>query len=191
MVLAVGWADGTLTMTTVQPDLGALYLRYRDAMRKVAASVLREVGRASEAPDAVHDAIVSIMGSPPQNVRDWEAFLITTAKRKALDRVRSAEVRHTGGEFVEAAHDRAVDSDLAEDVAEVLDRPGRATFVQDCLSVLDERHQKAVWDTVALERPRPKVAAELGVSPARVSQMRTRALELLREEAIRREGEER
>src|ERR1700728_3558476 len=71
--------------TTVTPDLGALYLRHRGAMHKVAASVLREAGRASEAGDAVHDAIVSIMASPPRDVRDWEAFLVSTAKRRALD----------------------------------------------------------------------------------------------------------
>ncbi|MDK6499285.1 sigma factor, partial [Escherichia coli] len=71
-------------MTNMPPDLGALYLRHRDAMHTVAASVLREAGRASEAEDAVQDAIVSIMASPPENVRNWEAFLVTAAKRKAL-----------------------------------------------------------------------------------------------------------
>lgn len=176
-------------MSTVPPDLGALYLRHRDAMYKVAASVLREVGRASEAPDAVNDAIISIMASPPRNVRNWEALLVTAAKRKALDRVRSAEVRHAGPEFVEAIHDLADDTDLAEDVAVAIDRRERAGHAWDCLSILDERHRKAVWETVALERPRSEVAVELDVSPARVSQMTTRALALLRDEMRRREGE--
>lgn len=176
-------------MSTVPPDLGALYLRHRDAMYKVAASVLREVGRASEAADAVNDAIISIMASPPANVRNWEAFLVTASKRKALDRVRSAEVRHAGAEFVEAIHDLADDTDLAEDVAEAIDRREGAGHAWDCLSILDERHRKAVWETVALERPRSEVAVELDVSPARVSQMTTRALALLRDEMRRREGE--
>jgi RNA polymerase sigma-70 factor (ECF subfamily) len=175
-------------MTTVPPDLGALYLRHRDAMYKVAASVLREVSRASEAADAVNEAIISIMASPPRDVRSWEAFLVTAAKRKALDRVRSADVRHAGPEFVEVIHDRADDTDLAEDVADAIDRKERAALAWDCLSVLDERHRKAVWETVAMERPRSKVAAALGVTPARVSQMTTRALALLREEMRRREG---
>lgn len=188
MVLASCRAGEAVTMSTVAPDLGALYLRHRDAMHKVAASVLREVGRTTEAADAVHDAIISIMASPPQNVRSWEAFLITAAKRKALDRIRSAEVRHAGPEFVEATHDRADDSDLAEDVADVIDRQKRADPVWGCLSVLDERHRKALWETVALERPRSEVAAELNVSPSRVSQMTTRSLALLREEMSRREG---
>lgn len=176
-------------MGNVTPDLGALYLRHRDAMHKVAASILREVGRSSEKEDVVSDAIMSIMASPPQNVRNWEAFLITAVKRKALDRIRSAEVRHSGSELADTAHDRADGSDLEEEVVEAIDRRKRAGAVWDCLSILDARHRKAVWETAALERPRSQVAAELGVSPARVSQMVTRALALLREEMQRREEE--
>lgn len=172
------------------PDLSALYLQHRDVMYKIAASVLREVGRASEAADVVQDAMVSIMTSPPKDVRNWEAFLVTAVKRKALDRVRSAEVRHAGPELVEADHDGADEADLAEDVSDALDRRNRAGQVWDCLSILDDRHRYAVWATVALERPRAQVADELGVSPARVSQMATRALKLLRQEVCRREEED-
>jgi RNA polymerase sigma-70 factor (ECF subfamily) len=157
-------------------------------MYQVAASVLREAGRSSEAGDAVSDAMVSIMASPPRNVRNWEAFLVTAARRKALDRIRSAEVRHAGPELVEATHERPDDVDIAQDVAADLDRKQRAGVAWDCLSILDDRHRKAVWEFVALERPRSEVAAELGVSPARVSQMMTRALGLLRDEMTRREG---
>ncbi|MCV7742228.1 sigma-70 family RNA polymerase sigma factor [Micrococcus luteus] len=157
-------------------------------MHKVAASVLRDAGRASEAEDAVQDAITSIIASPPKAVRNWEAFLVTAVKRKALDRLRSAEVRHAGPELDEAVHDRADESDLADDVAEVLDRQDRARHARDCLTILDERHRKVVWDTEALLRPRTAVAAELGVTPARVSQMRTRSLALLRDEMDRREA---
>jgi DNA-directed RNA polymerase specialized sigma subunit len=59
--------------------------------------------------------------------------------------------------------------------------------VWDCLSVLDERHRKVVWESVALGRPRSEVATELNVTPARVSQMTTRSLALLRQEMHRRE----
>jgi len=187
LVPALGRGVEAAAMTDMPPDLGALYLHHRDAMHKVAASVLREAGRVSEAEDAVQDAIVSIMASPPENVRNWEAFLVTAAKRKALDRIRSAEVRHAGPEFVEAVHDRADDSDLAEDIAEAIDQQERAGHAWDCLAILDERHRKAVWETAALGRPRSEVAAEMNVSPARVSQMSTRSLALLREEMHRKE----
>lgn len=170
------------------PDIGALYLRHRDAMYRAAASVLREAGRASEAGDAVQDAIVSILVSPPINVENWEALLVSTAKRRALDRLKSAAVRHSGGELGEA-HDRAeLGGDLADDVASAVDSQRRASLAWESLSVLDERHRKAVWDTVALEKPRSDVAAELGVTPPRVSQLVTAALKDLRDEMGRKEA---
>lgn len=172
----------------VPPDLGALYIRHGDAMHKVAASVLREAGLASQAGDAVNDAIVSIMASPPNDVRNWEAFLVTAAKRKALDRIRSAEVRHAGPELDETLHDQMGDIDIADVVAADVDRKKSAAVAWDCLSILDGRHRKVVWDITALERSRDEVAVELGVSPARVSQVMSRALALLRDEISTREG---
>lgn len=171
------------------PDIGALYLRHGDAMYRVAASVLREVGRASEAADAVQDAILSIIASPPDNVGNWEAFLVTAAKRKALDRVKSAEVRRTGGEFDSRIHDREDEGDLAEEVAADVDRQRLAAVAWDCLSILDDRHRRVVWEMAALERKRSELADEMGVSPPRISQMLTHGLHLLREEMERRDAD--
>lgn len=50
------------------PDLAALYLHHKDAMYRVAASVLREAGLVHFAADAVQDAIVSMMTSPPSGI---------------------------------------------------------------------------------------------------------------------------
>lgn len=170
------------------PDLAALYLLHRDAMHRVAASVLRSAGLVDLAKDAVQDAIVSIMASPPSEVRDWEAFMVTAAKRKAVDRCRSAAVVHAGPEFSPDKHDRAADIDLAEDVIQDLEKVQRARKIEVVLHVLDERHRTAVWEFAALGRPRSEVAAELGVTPPRVSQMTKRALNLLRHELDRRDG---
>jgi RNA polymerase sigma factor (sigma-70 family) len=186
--MAARTTESVAGVTSPPPDIGALYLQHRDAMYRAAASVLREAGRASEAGDAVQDAIVSILASPPGNVRNWEALLVGTAKRRALDRLRSAAVRHAGGEL-DDTHDRAErGDDLADDVASAVDSQRRAALAWDSLAVLDERHRKAVWDMVALERSRSEVAAELGVTPARVSQMVTAALKDLRDEMNRKEA---
>lgn len=168
------------------PDLAALYTKHRDAMHRVAASVLREAGLADHANDAVHDTVVSIMSSPPKsNVRNWEAFLIRAVQRRAIDRLKSAAVRHAGPELTEE-HDRPDSTDLADDVTETLERQRLAERAYAALDVLDERHRKVAWEYIALERPRAEVAAELGVTPGRVNQMAARALGKLRDAIDRR-----
>ncbi len=69
--------------------------------------------------------------------------------------------------------------DISQDVADAVDRQRLAARAWDNLALLDERHRKVAWDYIALGRPRAEIAAELDVSPARVSQMATRALEIL------------
>lgn len=174
-------------MSEDQPDWAALYLKHGDAMHRVAATVMREVGLADQAGDAVQDAILSLMSSPPAGVREWQAVMVATAKRRAIDRVRSAAVRHAGPELGEE-HGRAADGDVAEEVAESVDRQRAAAVAWDSLSALDDRHRKVAWKYIALERPRAEVAAELDVTPARVSQMARRALELVRDAMNREEG---
>ncbi|WP_454560827.1 sigma-70 family RNA polymerase sigma factor [Mycobacterium haemophilum] len=171
------------------PDLGALYLCYADTMHKVAASVLREAGLTSQMQDVVQDVIVSIMTSPPANVGNWEAFLVIAVKRKALDRINSAHVRHAGNASIESVEDQADDEiDVAEDVAAELDRKQRAAVAWDCLSILDDRDRRVLRDVVVRERPGTEVAKEHGLSPGRISQIVTGALTRLRDEMMRREG---
>lgn len=174
-------------MGTRPPDLAALYLKHRDALHRVAASVLRDRGLTDHANDVVQDAFLSIMTSPPKaEVRNWEAFLVTAVKRKAIDRLRSAEVKHAGPELAEE-HDQADVTDIADEATETVDRRRLAAKAYDALAVLDERQRKVAWDYLALERPRAQVAAELEVTPARVSQIAAEVVIRLREEMDREE----
>lgn len=169
-------------------DLGALYLRYRDTMHKVAASVLREAGLSSQAADAVQDTMLSIIASPPPNVRNWEALLVRAVKRKALDRIKSAHNRHTSHAPIDPTVDMADGVDVAEDVAADLDLKQRAAVAWDSLCVLDDRDRRVVWDVVALQRPGIEVAREHSLSPGRINQIVDRALDELRHEMEGREG---
>lgn len=170
----------------LEPDLAALYQQHKDAMYRVAASVLRGSGLVDLAADAVQDAIVSMMTSPPSEVLNWEAFMVAATKRKAIDRLRSAAVVHAGPELTPTVHDRET-PDVADEVVDELEQVRMAEEIQGVLSVLDDRNRTAVWQFVALERPRSEVATELGVTAPRVSQMTKRSLELLRMELKRRE----
>lgn len=174
-------------MTEVPPpDWAALYQKHRDAMYRVAARTLRGSGREAEAGDVVMAAMESLMKRPPQNVKNWEAMMVKTTTRRALDLLKSAEVKHSSGvELLD--HDAALPGNLEQDIAEAVDRQRDAAAAWDKLSILDDRHRQVVWEYVAKERPRDEVAAELGVSPARVSQMATKALKQLKE-ALEKEG---
>ena len=169
-------------------DLGALYLRHRDAMHRVAASVLRESGRASEAEDAVSEAIGSILSKPPKGVANWEAFLVIAAKRKALDRLRSAEVRRTNKLVAVDEHEIGDGVDVAEDVVEALDRQRLGNLAKSSLPSLTENESKVVWEIAGLGRSRQEVAQDLGVSPSRVSQLLGQGLRKLKTEMDRKEG---
>src|SRR5665647_570665 len=176
---------------TGEPDWAALYQKHRDAMYRVAARVLRDAGLTERAEDAVMDAMTSLMRSPPAGtVRSWEAVLVTAAKRKALDLLRSAALQHRGPHLDEThdTNDRT-SVDIAEEVAQRVDDTRLGAILWDKLSVLDPRDRQIVWQVKALERPRDEVAAEYQISPARVSQICTSTLRKLRE-ALDQEGVE-
>lgn len=163
------------------PDWAPLFQKHRHAMYRVAARILREVGRQDDAEDAVMAAIESLMKAPPSNVANWEAMMVHATKMRALDLLSSAAFRHSASEDV-TNFDGPASACVEDDVVELVDRQRAAATAWDKLSVLDDRHRKVAWDYVAMERPRGEVAAELEVTPARVSQMAKEALRQLREE---------
>lgn len=171
---------------TPPPDWAALYQKHREAMYRVAARTLRGAGREAEAEDVVMAAMESLMKKPPRDVANWEAMMVKATIRRALDLLKSAEVNHASGvELVD--HDGALPGTLQDDVAEAVDRQRDAAAAWDALSSLGVRHRQVVWEYIAKGRSRDDVAAEFGVSPARVSQIATKALKELKE-VLEREG---
>lgn len=165
------------------PDWAALYQKHRDAMHRVAARVLREAGLAESAEDVVMDAMASLMKSPPTGtVHSWEAVLVVTARRRAVDLLRSAAIQHHGPQLDET-HDTDDRTGVAivDDVAQRVDDARLCAAVRDPLSALDLRERQVLWRVKALGQPRNRVAADFGISPARVSQICVHALRQLRE----------
>lgn len=168
-------------MSSTEHDLAALYARHKDAMHRMAASVLRDSGMAAEAGDAVHEVILSLMESPPATpVRNWEAFLVRAVKNRALDRVKTAYVRHHGGSLELAVHDTGDGKDLAQEVADDVDRVIDAASVQNALDTLTPQEQEVVWRVYGLEESQRDVARELSLSPSRVSQICKNGLEKIK-----------
>lgn len=162
-------------------DFAALFLRHRGTMYGVAHSVLRGTGHESAAEDVVMETMATLMERPPVGVTNWEAFLVRATRNKAVDVLRSAAVRHAGGPVDD--HDtRDRTASVEDDVIERVDVERDGARVWDALSVLDERERQILWRYKALGQSRADVAAEFGVSPARVSQISTQALKTLQSE---------
>lgn len=157
-------------------DWAALYGKHRDAMHRVARQVLRGSGRVDLADDAVSDAVESLMKKPPSvPPRSWEALLVATAKRRAIDIMRSSAIK-TGVAYSE---EYVPGTSLAdqEDALEWLEKLSRA---RPAIARLDRQEQFVFVEHIVRDRLRADVAAALGVSPSRVSQITTKVLMMIR-----------
>jgi RNA polymerase sigma factor (sigma-70 family) len=173
-----------------EPEWAALYSRHRALMYRVATRQLAGVGLTAQAEDVVMDAFYSLMKSPPKSpVENWEAVLVTVVKRKAIDLIRSADVRHAGatGDPPDVADPL---EDVADEVTAALAAQEDGALLWDALSVLEDRERDVLWRHKALDISREKIAVEYGVSPSRVSQISTAAMRKL-EPVLREEGVER
>lgn len=168
------------------PDWAALYLNHREAMYRAAARILRGVDRLDETDDVVMAAMESLMKKPPQDVKIWEAMMVKAAIRRALDLVKSAHVKHASS--TELADHYGVNlATLEDDVVEAVDRQRVASAAWNQLMLLDERHRKVLEERIVKDRSRNDVAAELGVTPGRVSQLVKEGLRQIKE-ALEKEG---
>lgn len=150
------------------PDLGALYLRYRDILWRVAQKQL---------PEFMHDRVGEVVSHvfmklgenpPTEPVRSWEALLVDRVMKRAIDVYRKEHFNRFG-EF--PAEDAAVFG-VADGAAASLD----ASLVKTLLSRLEPRRRQVLEEVVMAGRPAKALAAEWGVSEGRVSQLKTDAL---------------
>lgn len=164
------------------PEIAALYLRHREAMHAVAASVLRGPGLLDYVEDVVMDVVTSVMEKPPSGtIENWEAYLVRVTKNKAIDLVRSAHIRHHGG-AIPIGLEPPTDDYTAEAVAERVDDQVLGGHLWELMTQLGAQDRYVLSEVKGKGRPRDDVARELGVSPSRISQIATAALRKLRDE---------
>ncbi|WP_130512635.1 sigma-70 family RNA polymerase sigma factor [Krasilnikovia cinnamomea] len=95
------------------------------------------------------------------------------------DDVQRAAVLSLQGFAAGTAEDMVTDAAMTPE--EMLLHRERLGYLHDAVSVLPERLRFVVESSFLQERPLSEVAAELGVTESRVSQLRTEALALLRD----------
>lgn len=170
-------------MTTELPDLGALYLRHRGAMYRVATAMLLAAGRKDSAADVVQAVVTRLVGSmpsdPPQN---WEAWLIQCVKNEALDLLKRASTRREMGEESEDAPEWGVEVDIAEEVVERIDSQEAGANVREALGCLTDQEREVVWCVYGEEQSQADLARRLGITPGRVSQIKKSGLKKLRQQ---------
>jgi RNA polymerase sigma-70 factor (ECF subfamily) len=171
------------------PDIPALYGKHKDAMYRVARSMLR--GDADHrAEDVVQEAVISLWRQPPKDVENWEAVFVQAVKRKVYDLWKSSVNRH---EILVLDDAIPLDRELGGDdlgldpavvIEETREREALVSLVRGALAELartDPESAHAYRQVKELERTSREVAAEMGVSDSRVRQHVMRARKKLME----------
>ncbi|TWD75074.1 RNA polymerase sigma factor (sigma-70 family) [Kribbella amoyensis] len=170
-------------------DIAAQYLKHKDAMFRVAHSLLRQDDR-HLAEDIVQEAVLSLVRNPPSSVESWGGLFVQTVKRKIFDLWKSSARTHERLVIDDATplEDEPdgdhQDLDPAVVVAEIDEREARAVLVRASLAELartDPEGARILWEVKALERTSGEVATEMGVSASRVRQHIMRARKKLAE----------
>ncbi|GAA3665288.1 hypothetical protein GCM10023081_00190 [Arthrobacter ginkgonis] len=170
-------------MTTELPDLGALYLRHRAAMYRMAAVMLRGTGHEDSAEDVVQAVVTKLVGAmpaePPQN---WEAWLIQCVKNQVKDLLKLASTRREVSKEPEVTPEWGMEDDFAEQVAERVVAEDAGVKVREALGCLTAKEREVVWSVCGKEQSQTDVARRLGISPGRVSQLKKSGLNKLHQQ---------
>lgn len=171
------------------PDIAALYEKHREAMYRVARSMLRGDDE-HHAEDIVQEAVLSVLRNPPTNVESWEALFVQVVKRKVYDLWKSSVHRKERLVFDDAVplEDELGGDDLGIDpavvVEEIREREAAVTHVRRALAELERTDPEAAHSyrqVKELGRTSGEVAVGMGVSDSRVRQHVMRARKRLRE----------
>lgn len=171
-------------VSTVPPDIGAVYLKHREVMYSVAYAMLR-TDRHNQAEDVIGEVMVSILKNPPGSVRNWEAYMVRAVQNKIRDLWKSAAHRHEQLVLAEATPlegDRLggdeIEDDPASEVVEVIGRQQTVQSVRAAMAEMeswDPQSTYVLWQCAGLERSSQQVADELGVSSSRIRQIASKA----------------
>lgn len=152
------------------PEIAEAYTKHATAMHRVAYAILYDRGLQNEAGDIVNNAILEVLEHPPIGVQNWEAYLVTIVRRRALDFVKSAAVRHRDGSEVDL-NVYPDEADRIEEVGDGMDILTQMVKAVDALNSFESSTRRIAYEYFWLGRKQSDVASDLGITQARVSQI--------------------
>src|SRR3954467_3107889 len=140
----------------------------------------RSVRRRARDLDATRAQLAGILGRTPspQEVADAAGMTLTEIVRNDEDVARAPVLSLQGGQ--DASLDDVLPS-TGPSPEQQVEHDERLTYLVEAVAELPERLRIVISDYFLSERPMAEIAAELGVTESRVSQMRAEALILLRD----------
>jgi RNA polymerase sigma factor for flagellar operon FliA len=140
----------------------------------------RSVRARARRADVARQELTTKLGRTPSPTELAELLGVAVGELATVDDdVQRAAVLSLQGFSVGTAEDMVTDTELNPE--EMLLHRERIGYLHDAVAVLPERLRFVVETSFLQERPLSEVAAELGVTESRVSQLRTEALALLRD----------
>ena len=140
----------------------------------------RSVRARARRADVARQELTARLGRTPAATELAELLGVAVAELATVDDdVQRAAVLSLQGFTSGAAEDMVTDTALNPE--EMLLHRERLGYLHDAVAVLPERLRYVVEASFLQERPLAEVAAELGVTESRVSQLRTEALALLKD----------
>jgi RNA polymerase sigma factor for flagellar operon FliA len=140
----------------------------------------RSVRSRARRADVARQELTTQLGRTPTPQELAELLGVAVAELANVDEdVQRAAVLSLQGFATGAAEDMVTESSMNPE--EMLLHRERIGYLHDAVAVLPERLRFVVEASFLRERPLSEVAAELGVTESRVSQLRTEALALLKD----------
>ena len=140
----------------------------------------RSVRSRARRADVARQELTAKLGRTPTPTELAELLGVAVGELSNVDDdVQRAAVLSLQGFAAGTAEDMVTESDLNPE--EMLLHRERIGYLHDAVAVLPERLRFVVEASFLQERPLAEVAAELGVTESRVSQLRTEALALLKD----------
>ncbi|WP_231482473.1 sigma-70 family RNA polymerase sigma factor [Nocardioides sp. URHA0020] len=170
------------------PDRGVPFNRY--ASTRIRGAILdelrsidwasRSVRRRARELDSTRSHLATLLGRTPTTAEIAQASGMSTDEIAAnVDDVARAQVLS-----LHASEDDSIGDSLASSSPTpeaVLEHRERLTYMTEAIAELPERLRHVVEQYFLAERPMAEIAATLGVTESRVSQLRAEALVLLRD----------